>query len=73
MSRGLVRPELAPQYYSPEEAAVVLGVSRDQIYKWLRSGALMGFTIGRLKRIPVRSLAPEMLALSPAKQRKVHV
>jgi excisionase family DNA binding protein len=36
-----------PQYYSPEEVAASLGVSRRSVYEWLADGSLKGDRAGR--------------------------
>ena len=38
------------------QSAAYLGVSRSQIYKWLKQGILPSVKIGHSRRIPVRSV-----------------
>lgn len=40
----------------PEEAAVMLGVSKFTVYRWVRAGLLPGKKIGRLWLIPRHEL-----------------
>jgi excisionase family DNA binding protein len=48
--RGLLK-EYA-DYLTPEEAAEVLGLSVQTVYKKLNSGDLAGFQLGRQWRVP---------------------
>jgi excisionase family DNA binding protein len=51
--------------YSPNEAATLLGVSRDTIFKALAAGELRGsFRAGRVRLIPVESLRDWMARLA---------
>jgi excisionase family DNA binding protein len=38
-------------YFSPAELAEKLGVTRETIYKGIKSGAIPSYKIGRLRRI----------------------
>ena len=42
--------------YRPEEAAAVLGVSRDVIFKLLAGGEIRSFRSGRVRLIPVEEI-----------------
>jgi excisionase family DNA binding protein len=55
------RPPVEPLFYTPEEAAIVLGMSRWQVYKLIARGELAAARIGNLRRIPRKHLTPEML------------
>jgi excisionase family DNA binding protein len=51
--------------YRPNEAATLLGVSRDIIFKALAAGELRGsFRAGRARLIPVKSLQDWMARLA---------
>lgn len=43
--------------YSPEEAAIYLGVHPQTVYKLLRTGELPGIKVGQLWRIPKEDMA----------------
>jgi excisionase family DNA binding protein len=43
-------------YFSPAELAEKLGVTRETIYKGIKSGAIPSYKIGRLRRISSEQL-----------------
>lgn len=45
-----------PVYYSPEEVADILKVSRQSVYNWLRGGTLKGVKIGDVWRVRAEDL-----------------
>lgn len=45
--------------YSLEEGAHLLGASRTTVSRWLRTGTLWSFTLGRRRRIPRWQLIPD--------------
>jgi excisionase family DNA binding protein len=47
---------MVEKVYSPEEAAKALGVHKETIRQWLRSGQLGGVKVGRLWRVRERDL-----------------
>jgi excisionase family DNA binding protein len=47
-------------FLSPAQAAVALGVSRETVYRLLRSGALPSVRVGGQLRIPKRTLAQRL-------------
>lgn len=61
-------PKLA---YTPAEAADLLGVTRQHLYRFLNSGELPSFYLGRSRRIPAialeRFVAERAGLLEPAK------
>jgi excisionase family DNA binding protein len=46
------------EYYSPEEAASLLGVTRRTIYTWLKTGKLPARQFGRTWRIHRSEVQP---------------
>lgn len=52
--RGLLRQYA--DYFTPEEAAEVLGLTVGTVYRKLQSGDLAGFQLGRKWRIPPAEL-----------------
>lgn len=38
--------------HSPEETALMLGVSRSQVFEFLAKGEIESFKIGRLRKVP---------------------
>lgn len=44
------------KYYTPEEVASLLKVSRETVYNWLRSGKLKGVKVFNFWRIPESEL-----------------
>jgi excisionase family DNA binding protein len=44
-------------YYTPEEVATELRVTRRTVYEWLRTGRLHGLRAGKAWRIPAESVA----------------
>ncbi len=44
--------EVAPKYYTPQEAAEILKVHEKTIYKWIKEGKIRAITIGGVYRIP---------------------
>ena len=43
---------MADAFYTPEELAVMLKVTRQAIYNWIRQGHIEAVRIGRTVRIP---------------------
>jgi excisionase family DNA binding protein len=52
--------------YTPEEAALALGVSRCKVYELIADGSLFSVKIGRSRRIPVEALHRYVHGLSGA-------
>ena len=53
MAQNLVSPEVPRRVlYRVEEAVVLLGLSRSQLYELIRSGRLQTVTEGRVRLIP---------------------
>ena len=50
-SRDGARDGLMPIYYTPDEVAAELRVTRRTVYEWLKLGRLHGFRAGRSWRI----------------------
>jgi excisionase family DNA binding protein len=48
--------EQQPEIMTPDQAAAYLQVSRDTIYRYIRSGKLAASCLGRSYRIPKRNL-----------------
>jgi excisionase family DNA binding protein len=48
--------EQQPEIMTPDQAAAYLQVSRDTIYRYIRSGKLAASRLGRSYRIPKRNL-----------------
>lgn len=46
-----VAERVRPEVFTPEEAAVYLGVKRSFLYELMADGRLPSFKIGRLRRI----------------------
>lgn len=45
-----------PEFYSVQEVADTIGVSRSTVHRWIHAKAFPAFRIGHQFRIPVRSL-----------------
>ena len=70
MTRGSVPGDasvpLAPLLLKPEEAAVVLRLSRTKVYALIRSEELVSVKIGGARRIPMAALVAYVAALTEA-------
>jgi excisionase family DNA binding protein len=52
--------------HSPEESAVLLGVSRSQVFEMLARGEIESFKIGRLRKIPREAITDYIKRRRPA-------
>ena len=52
------RPSPERRFYSPDEAAAVLGISPDHVRASVKRGDLPGRQIGKLYRLPKRQIDP---------------
>lgn len=47
---------MADQFYTPEELAALLKVTRQAIYNWIQQGRMEAVRIGRTVRIPAEEV-----------------
>lgn len=57
---------MTKEYYTPQEVAELLNVTRQTVYSWINKGRLKAKKFGRLKRIPREALETTLEPAHPA-------